>query len=302
MPVEGYKEHLELTLSIGCQAQCQYCPQDLFTKTYLKTCKNNIRHMTLDMAKKYLKTVPKKLIISMAGFSEPLTNPEVMDIFEWIKSDGREVEMNTTLYKVKRETLRRLMNNEINLFQLHLPDDSNLTEIVVDEEYLHSLKYVFNKLKSKTNTYTIVTCLGNLHPDVKEIVDKHQNLVNGMNVGQHFINDRAGLITNGLAFESRHLKGEVHCCKTYRNLHYMNILPDGRVTLCCMDWGLNNIVGDLNDESYEGIVKGNDAEEIRRKMTEYDNDLICRNCEFAVSGEPPSKYPELSLFPNHLNY
>lgn len=292
MPVEAYKEHIELTVMVGCKSQCDYCPQDLFLERYKPTSseKSPVRMMTLNMVKEYSKSIPKELIISLAGFAEPLANPEIVEIYKYLRSEGWTVDMNTTLFNTNRKIIRGIMEEGLSFLQLHVADKNNLTDIVVDREYLSNLRYVLNVLQNK-NTFVIVTCLGDIHPEVEKLIKQYECSINATNIGQMFINDRAGKLDNGLAPESRHLTGEVYCCKTYNRLHYANILPDGRVTLCCMDFGLENIIGDLNENSYKEIIEGEPANNIRKRMLEDDNDLICRNCEFAIQGKTPTEIP-----------
>ena len=57
----------------------------------------------------------------------------------------------------------------------------------------------------------------------------------------------------------------------------MFLLPNGDVSLCCMDYGLDNIIGNLDQQSYEDVVPESE--------TCYD---ICLKCE---NGAHPAPKP-----------
>lgn len=61
------------------------------------------------------------------------------------------------------------------------------------------------------------------------------------------------------------------------------LLPDGTVVLCCMDYGMEHIMGNLLFDSYEDIINGREANKIRRNMAEETERILCRKCQYAVS-------------------
>jgi len=66
-------------------------------------------------------------------------------------------------------------------------------------------------------------------------------------------------------------------------LNHNVLLPNGDVVLCCMDYGLQNILGNLLKSDYESLFHNEQYEKIRKKMKAQDSDLICRNCDEAIS-------------------
>lgn len=295
MPLEHFKEHLELNAMIGCKSMCKYCPQETFVKRYFEVGDTSFKplQLTLDNCKRYLESVPKDMIISLAGFSEPFASDEIVDIYRWLKSEGRPVDINTTLYNVDKKVLKDIIDIGVGFFQLHVPDKNNYTNIQIDKEYTNKLRYVLRHL-NKENSHLVITCLGEIHPEIERIIDKYRDNISAENIGHIYINDRAGLVTNGTAYKSQYIHGKVYCCKTVKSLNYTVLLPDGNLVLCCMDFGLNNILGNLRFNTYEEIMNGEKANEIRRLMDIEGVDLICRHCEFAVDvekyGEPEEFY------------
>lgn len=292
--IESYKEHIELTMSIGCKSMCSYCPQETFISQYKAKGMSGSKYMTLENLKNYMMKVPRELIVSMAGFSEPLNNPEFLDIYKWLIDDGRHIDLNTTLFPSNREQLRGLLEIGLEYVQLHVPDADNLTKIKVDREYLSNLRFFLSHLEG-TGTALIVTCLGKrIHEDVESLLSKYsdKDFIKAINIGSKFINDRTGNVTNySVEILYKH-EGPLYCSKSYRTLNFANLLPNGDLALCCMDWSLENILGNLEEDTYDVILNSEKANIIREKMKSGGSSLICSTCSMAVAGEPPEVVPE----------
>jgi MoaA/NifB/PqqE/SkfB family radical SAM enzyme len=77
-----------------------------------------------------------------------------------------------------------------------------------------------------------------------------------------------------------------YVCRFARDREWMHILSDGRVTLCCMDYEQQVILGDLSRESMETIWTGPRYQAIRRGIADGDSDTgnpLCGQCEWYVS-------------------
>ena len=71
-------------------------------------------------------------------------------------------------------------------------------------------------------------------------------------------------------------------CGCVENLYHNVLLPNGDVSLCCMDYGLDNIIGNLNTQPYEDVIP--------EAQTCYK---ICNSCENAAHPalKPVTFYP-----------
>ena len=75
-------------------------------------------------------------------------------------------------------------------------------------------------------------------------------------------------------------------CRFQHDTRWMHILSDGRVTLCCMDYAQEEIVGDARRKPLEEIWRSRPFEEARAKVR---GDLptgaghLCNRCEWRVS-------------------
>jgi radical SAM protein with 4Fe4S-binding SPASM domain len=60
------------------------------------------------------------------------------------------------------------------------------------------------------------------------------------------------------------------------------LLPNGDVSLCGQDYGLQNILGNLLKTDYVSLFQSDTFKKIREKMKSHDSDIICRNCHEAM--------------------
>lgn len=67
-----------------------------------------------------------------------------------------------------------------------------------------------------------------------------------------------------------------------RLYHYVTILVDGRVALCCFDSNGEYIIGDVRKQTISEIWHSKEFEEIRRELFErnFDRLYLCANCDY----------------------
>ena len=57
------------------------------------------------------------------------------------------------------------------------------------------------------------------------------------------------------------------------------LLPNGEVVLCCMDFGLRHVLGNLQNNTYEEIINSDTRRKILEGMAKGDvRNTLCRNC------------------------
>ena len=85
---------------------------------------------------------------------------------------------------------------------------------------------------------------------------------------------------------ARH-EGKIECDVVLRRnngvktLDFNVLLPNGNVTLCCMDYGLKHILGNLVTDSYESLFTGEEYKRIQAGLLDGDLDILCRTCKEA---------------------
>lgn len=56
------------------------------------------------------------------------------------------------------------------------------------------------------------------------------------------------------------------------------VLPDGTLILCCQDYGMQHILGNLIEQSWEEIREGDEYKKFVRGMDDDTIPILCRKC------------------------
>lgn len=76
-----------------------------------------------------------------------------------------------------------------------------------------------------------------------------------------------------------------------------NILfPNGEVALCCMDYGMQHIIGNLKDDQYYDLFRSEEYNKVVLGQQKY-SDVLCRTCEYSE----PTNFFKRFLNRNILN-
>lgn len=257
-----------ITTKKGCTVACEYCPQNVFVKNYEKR-KNAAVLLTLEQFKKYLHHIPKEVQINFAGFAEPFLNPECSSMIRYAHEQGYMIEIYTTLVGVTKEIIDLIFDSA--RFVLHLPDEENKTHIEIDDSYIDCLKKLFEKNKINKRISYISAPMGvnsKLIPYIPDDVEVRRELCN-----------RAGNLSGISGWST---SGSVSCERTYNRLDKNVMLPNGEIVLCCNDWGLKNILGNLGEQTWVDILDGDIANSIRSDMLLGKGTLICHSCDATI--------------------
>ena len=99
------------------------------------------------------------------------------------------------------------------------------------------------------------------------------------------------------AVRSPDKKDPPYRCRFNRDTQWIHILSDGRLTLCCMDYKHEAILGNVLDSTLEEIWQSRAFEQVRARVRgdlPTDDQFICERCEWHVSRaamEPKSSEP-----------
>ena len=115
------------------------------------------------------------------------------------------------------------------------------------------------------------------------IPDEIKNII-GMDVKASEMVDWAGHIDFGR--KTNRITGPILCTmnrsRNNRDIPPI-ILPNGDVVLCCKDWSMDYVLGNLLNCIYDELFQSKTYNEVIKKMRSENDDIICRNCEFALS-------------------
>ena len=280
------KPAIEVTTKIGCSNVCEYCPQSTLIKRY----RERIGHdkdtmMSLETFEKCISTMPTDIGLNFTGYVEPYLNPDCTDMIIHAFDKGHELLLNTTLMGMKIADWDKLRNHGV-VFQhgvhVHLPSasyfemigakvptkyytaDDGKQYLELDDDYYETLNHVVNFPLPRWTKYH---CHGDLHPLLKDL-ERYEE------IDVRNINSRA---MNILLEKKEKVPDEINirgkCPRAYQNV----LLPDGSLGLCCQDYGLDDIMGNLVDNTWDEFVNSERVQDVRTNGAD-----LCDYCEEGI--------------------
>jgi len=101
-------------------------------------------------------------------------------------------------------------------------------------------------------------------------------------VSENEVISRAGNLTNypGMDLQKR-LSGIIYCDSCGSDFNHNVLLPNGDVIVCCMDYAMQYIIGNLAETSYADLFKSDIIRGMRDKLIDDGSDIFCRYCHNA---------------------
>ncbi|MGY2811890.1 SPASM domain-containing protein [Bradyrhizobium sp. USDA 4506] len=259
---------LEITTTAGCIVRCSYCPQDKFVDRQRPV--SQAKHLGLQDFQRCLARVPTETDISFAGYSEPWLHPECTRMVEHAYARGHDIRIFTTLVGMNGSDVRRLQMLQFRAFVVHVPDDGTyMNSRLVGRSYLNVMRRL---LEANIPSIRFVV-LGKVHPDLADIIPTKtlERL--------RPLSSRRGRLDPNIIKPRQPVVGTLTCIgkQQCRNV----LLPNGDVTLCCMDFERRHVLGNLLRDEYEYLFEGPVFREVVGRMNGMDGFLLCRMCEFA---------------------
>lgn len=274
---------MEITTISHCSVMCTFCPQITLKKAY----GNNEKTMSLESFSKFLSKIPKNIDIHFSGYSEPWLNPKATEMFELSLLNNYNVAIYTTLYGMTINDAKRVIElckkykQQIKILVLHLQDkNKSMRGFKITEEYKEILKLFINfKNENLLKDFQIMTMdkNNNFDQEILEIVDKTTFNFKAISRAGNLKGEKTEYVVSPKHSEP------IYCGKTpYYNQNVL--MPNGDVALCCMDYGLQHIIGNLNSQEYWELFETKSIQEVRKNnmLNEYLDKTICRNCEWAM--------------------
>ena len=242
--------YLGVTTNSHCYIGCSFCPQPVFKRTY-----HGESYLTLENFKLALGHTPRYVNIGFSGFSEPFLNPDCLSMIEYALQKGYHVDVASTLVGLKLKAVPRLANCKLAGFVLHLPDNLGNAKIPITSEYQQVLTKVLTSIK------------------VDQFVVMNERFTSNL---------RAGNLPDARKI---HKYGWFICQSLVRP--DCILLPNCDVVLCCNDWGLKHVLGNLLEQDYEDIAYSEEFRKIASNRFRLNGKTLCRNCLYASN---PLKY------------
>lgn len=279
---------LEITTTIpekGCVVDCIFCPQRTLEKVY-----KGERILSLDGFKQIIDKIPKQIRITFAGFVEPWMNKHCTDMVLYAAEQGHPVGVFTTAIGMKIEDVERIKDIKFcpsfpnGGFVLHLPDQGRLAKHPITKNFIKTMEYI-HSIYHQIENFSVMS-MGPPHesikhlfpnPSIGEMYSRAGNLLGEAILKPSLINlkDSFGAVYHG---------EKPMTCNCPENIYHNVLLPNGDVSLCCQDYSLEHILGNLYTQSYDEILPNPGAC--------FD---LCRYCENGISPESLTKKQEQSF-------
>ena len=267
---------IEVTTIIGCKVNCKHCPQSVLLNRYYENDKNRTSIMSMQTFEKCLEFFPQEYDLSFGGMSEPFLNDRFMDMLRLACRKNRKIFLYTTLEGINSSNIEEILSLPLQFVVLHVADKYGYANIKKDESYYDCLEK-FICAKKKDGTPFVNMCNAQAEPDerVKEICNGKYEVLTEMT-------DRAGNLSDEKLIHNKIRSGKITCGNLGADMNNNILLPDGSVLLCCMDYGLQHILGNIYKHTFEEIMNGEEMKRIKEGMEgNTDIDILCRQCSYA---------------------
>ena len=268
---------MELTTMIGCPLMCTFCPQDNL-RTQYGTSTKYMQPMDLMTA---LAKLPKDTRIDFSGMSEPWANPACTAMLEMVLYMGYSVAIYTTLYGMgDPERVKKALEshpNQVEVIMLHLPDNNgNMKGWKPTAEWMNAFEIM---------TKVDVPCgIGAMTMDRSGVVHEFLQPYVGRLPGWQGHTRADSLDVNQIKDQAISITPHNTFPLTCRSTPFYDrnvLLPNGDVVLCCMDYNLKHVIGNLLTQTYAQIFEGEKLAKIieMNEADGFDKCSICKSCE-----------------------
>ncbi|WP_246732557.1 SPASM domain-containing protein [Bradyrhizobium yuanmingense] len=209
----------------------------------------------------------QQLSVSASQAIRSLLNPDSKEMVEHAHASGHGIRISTTLVGMNGRDLRRLQALDFRVFLVHVFDDGTYMDSgLVGRNYIDLMRQLIDADISSL----LFIVMGEIHPDLVEIIP-YKALIRSRPLH--------GGVNPEIVETRQPIAGALTCPdeRQHRNV----LLPNGDVTLCCMDFERRHVLGNLLRDSYTDLFEGPAFCEIAERMNGKDGFLVCRMCEFA---------------------
>ena len=223
--------------------------------------------MRVETFKRCLDKVPPEVTIIFSGFSEPWLANRCAEMVQYAFHRGHKIKIYTTLIGMKETDIMILEKIPFKSFCVHLPSNDTSNTIPVNKKYMHILEKIMN---SRIKPGFIV--IGK---------EQHKKLryLKIKNIGCNPGHSRANNISTGEIVSSKRKRGKIQCSVSVGN--NFTLLPNGDVALCCMDYSLSHIMGNLLKDDFQSLFKNEQYGKIQAAFEDEKVEIICRYCKWS---------------------
>jgi len=204
---------------------------------------------------------PNEFKLIFNGMCEPWLNPHCADMLLYAHKAKYEIEMSTTLIGMTMEDLAKIRHIPLQPLFIHVPSNDNDMQITIDDEYLTLLKTVINTMVCEPN----VLYFKEIHPAIEPLILKVKKK------GKFWdLHNRACHLDSKIKRKRR--------LKSCNRLQIGVLMPSGEVVLCCNDYAMQHVLGNLTKQSWDSLYKGEVFQQVISGWNNPSSDLLCWQC------------------------
>lgn len=229
--------------------------------------RSNTRVLALEAFKTMLTSVSKETDLVFAGFSEPWLNPDCTRLIQYAYKAGyKNLHFATTLVGMTVDDIDALEDIPFKDVRVHVPSSEGTENIEVDEKYMSVLsRFRTSRIK------TVYRYHGReVHPEVLSVL--------GSEASRILTLPRSVSVPDIVDIKLAGKKKGALTCIYDSNLHFSELLPNGDVLLCCHDWSMRYVLGNLLTQDYESLFRGEVFLRVQKELKDRHSDIICRHC------------------------
>jgi len=253
---------MEITTKIGCMVNCIYCPQSKLVREYRKRSETTL--MRPDVFSACIEKLPPAIDMHFSGMCEPWVNPKCADMILYAHERGHRILVSTTLTGLTGADIEKIESIDFKHFNVHLPHRSKTADNASVERHIMILERLQNS--SITPNYR---CHG-------AFVSSEILSILGDKIHLSKPHTRAGNKNVEKNSPPARIQGPISC---RRDLRQNVLLPNGDVVLCCMDYGLQHVLGNLLTCDYSNLLQSKELSRVRKGLTDESEEILCRYCE-----------------------
>jgi len=162
-------------------------------------------------------------------------------------------------------------------FVLHIPDQENRAKHPITPKYVELLRHIqITHFEERPVHNYHWMCMGTPHECISDVISSADVPMMWSRAGNLFAEAllKPELFNLKDGFGSIYHGEQQMTCSCEERLYHNVMLPNGDVSLCCMDYGLEHILGNILEQEYEDILP-----------EPYSCFNLCRFCENGISPE-----------------
>lgn len=268
-----YPALIGMELTNHCNLECVMCPQPRQTR--------DLGLMPMDMFKKIVDEVRgKSEFMYLYGMGESLLHPKFFEMADYAVKAGLKTSLSTNLSFLNEERSHKLLESGIDFVTLALDGTTKDTyeSIRLGGEFEKNLEQTkrFLQMKIESNSRCSVDVQFIQMAKNKSQVDQVRGLFTAEE--QKAIKVfRVKPVFNSPSIAKDEI---VHRHPCYFLWSTMTITWDGRVSMCCMDYDSEVVLGDLNKSSVFDVWNSEGLADLREKhkKLDYKSMPICDKC------------------------